>query len=106
MPYALRWTDTAIDALERQIEFVVGRDPVAAAGIIDRVFDKLLVLTENPELGPVAFPSAEPAVRRLLIDRYLVYYEVHATSAVIRILTIRHVRQAQPKSSEDAERGG
>jgi plasmid stabilization system protein ParE len=98
--YTLRWSPDAIDSLERQIEFVVGRDPVAAGTLIDRVFDRLESLTENPELGPAATSHREPPVRRLLVDSYLVYYDLDHEARVIRILTVRHVRQAPPESTE------
>src|SRR5690349_17996126 len=94
MAYTLRWSDEAIDSLERQVEFVVGRDPVAAAAIIDRVFDKLATLIEHPELGPTVSRDDDPPIRRLLIDNYLVYYDIDHRQEVIRILSVRHVRQA------------
>jgi plasmid stabilization system protein ParE len=97
--YTLRWSPEAIDSLERQIEFVVGRDPMAAAGVIDRVFDRLESLMDNPELGPPAASKRDPQVRRLLVDSYLVYYDVDHDSRVVGILTVRHVRQAPPEAT-------
>jgi len=86
----------ALDDLERILEFNVERDPATALAHIEKIRSAVLILNAHPEIGrPVKRGSP---LRELIISHgktgYVALYEYSATEQLVRIVAVRHQREA------------
>jgi len=84
----------ALRDLERIIEFLLQAAPDAAPEVVARIRSAALVLADHPRIGR----RADALRRELVISHgasgYLALYRYDATLGVVRILRIRHQREA------------
>jgi plasmid stabilization system protein ParE len=88
--------DGALDDLERILDFVMERDPLAALEHIDRIRSAILVLDHHPEIGrPLGRSST---LRELIISQgktgYVALYEYVKAIQLVRVVAVRHQREA------------
>jgi addiction module RelE/StbE family toxin len=88
--YAARaWQD-----LERIFEFYVGEDPELATRIVSLVIEAVEVLSAHPLIGR----HAEQGLRELVISSgrtgFVALYRYRDDHEIVRILAIRHQREA------------
>lgn len=80
--------------LDRIYEFVAAENPVAAAAVVDLIFDALAVLERHPMIGR----PAEEGLRELVISRgktgYVALYDYFETEDAVLVLALRHQREA------------
>jgi plasmid stabilization system protein ParE len=86
----------ALDDLERIFEFNFERDPAAALAHIDKVRSAVMILNAHPEIGrPLGGGST---LRELVISHgktgYIALYEYSPVEKRVRIVAIRHQREA------------
>ncbi|MHB8448710.1 MAG: type II toxin-antitoxin system RelE/ParE family toxin [Rudaea sp.] len=90
----LIYAGRAIEDLERLVEFLIESDPRAAAHTVELVVGALQILGNHPLIGR----RASDVLRELVISRgrsgYVALYRFDAEADVVRILTIRHQREA------------
>jgi plasmid stabilization system protein ParE len=86
----------ALVDLERIFEFAFDRDPATALDDIARIRSAVLLLEEHPEIGRPAGSGA--GLRELVISHgktgYIALYEYSATERIVRVVAIRHQREA------------
>src|SRR5262249_18711052 len=87
---AIRLLPSALEDLERLVEFLRDSDPPAAVGTANLIFQGLGVLAEHPLIGrPVQLHR-----RELLIFRgrtgYIAQYEYEVATNEVLVLAIRH----------------
>lgn len=84
----------ALEDLERLAEFLVEKAPEAAADTLDHALDAAGILAGHPLVGR----RVEGELRELVVSRghsgYVGVYVYDAASDVVRILRIRHQREA------------
>ena len=84
----------ALADLERLAEFLAEQAPDSAPGMLERVIDAAAILENHPLVGR----RAEGEFRELVISRgnsgYLCLYVFDDAGDVVRILRIRHQREA------------
>jgi plasmid stabilization system protein ParE len=84
---------TALDDLDR-VERFLGGDRVEASRALLRIIDAVELLQESPEVGR----PAGSGLRELVISRgrtgYLVLYRFDPVAEVVRVLRLRHQREA------------
>ncbi len=85
--------------LDAIMEFIARHSPSNAAKVIDRLQNAMQSLTQMPYRYRAIQSGgrASMAVRRMPVPPFLVYYEVLREHRTVRILTIRHGRQRQPR---------
>ena len=88
--YAARtWQD-----LERIFEFYAGKDPELASRIVSLVIEAVEVLSAHPLIGR----HAERGLRELVISSrrtgFVALYRYRDDHEIVRILAIRHQREA------------
>lgn len=85
--------------LDAIVDYIARDSPSNAAKVIDRLQNAMQSLAQMPyRYRAVQGGSTAPtAVRRMPVPPFLVYYEVLRVHRTVRILTIRHGRQRQPK---------
>ena len=90
------FSEEALADLEKIFEFNSERDPVAALDHIDKIQSAVTVLEVHPEIGRRV--SAGSPLRELVIARgqagYVALYEYSPAANRIRILAVRHQREA------------
>jgi toxin ParE1/3/4 len=59
------------------------------------------LIRHNPEIG-LARGDIGPAIRSRLVERHVIYYEIHADA--ILILRLMHVRMEVPSGPDDLDR--
>jgi plasmid stabilization system protein ParE len=86
----------ALDDLERIFEFNFERDPATALEHVDKIRSAVMILDAHPQIGrPVRRGSM---LRELVISHgktgYIALYECSPVDKLVRIVAIRHQREA------------
>ena len=88
---ALRWTRLAYGDLRRIYEFLGPVNPVAAARSVRAVVARVRRIPAQPRLGEIVTGFEDREVRRVLVQKYEVRYEI--AGADIYVLRILHMRE-------------
>lgn len=90
------YAEEALDDLERIFEFNVEREPAGALRHVEVVRDAVTILERHPHVGRPFGGSA--GLRELIVSHgatgYVVLYEHSAAENLIRIVAVRHQREA------------
>jgi plasmid stabilization system protein ParE len=87
----LEWSDDAISDLGRLYDFLAGINPSAAEKLISSLTTAPERLLEHPRLGERVEQYQPREVRRLIVGRYEMRYEVDG--ALIRIVRVWHTSE-------------
>jgi len=87
----LKWTSKALDDLARLYEFLAAVNKPAAARTVQSLTDAPTRLLEQPYIGEKLEEFEPREVRRILIGRYEMRYEIQDSS--IYILRLWHTRE-------------
>lgn len=87
----LRWTSKAQGDLARLHEFLARRSPSAARRLVRSLIAAPRRLLEQPRIGEALEEFAPREVRRILIGKYEMRYELR--DAAIYILRVWHARE-------------
>ncbi len=85
----LKWTSKALSDLTRLYEFLASVNKPAAARAV-QTLKAPSILLNNPRLGEQLFEFQPREVRRLLVGRYEMRYEIR--DSVIYVLRVWHTR--------------
>ena len=90
------FAEEALADLERIFEFNFERDPATALDHVAKVRSAVLILEDHPEIGRPAGKGA--SLRELIISHgksgYLALYEYSPAERLVRVLAVRHQREA------------
>lgn len=87
----LKWTSKALSDLARLHDFLVTENPAAAAKAVQVLAAAPLSLRANPRIGERLEEFETREVRRILVGRYEVRYEIQG--AIIYVLRFWHTRE-------------
>ena len=98
-PYRVIVSPEAFSDLDKILDYVKVQSHANAVKVIDTLWDAMTRLRELPYRYRVVqgIRSADKQVRRMPVPPYLVYYRVAEQERVVRVLTVRHGSQRQPK---------
>ncbi len=88
---ALKWTRSAYADLQRIHEFLEPVDPAAAARAVQAVVARVRRIPRQPRLGERLPGFGEREVRRVLVRKYEIRYEVAGSD--LYVLRIFHTRE-------------
>jgi len=90
----VRWLRKALRNLDEEAAYIAADDPAAARLVVQRVFEAVAQLAEQPGLGR---PGRVPNTRELVVlhTRYIVPYRVR--SGVVEILRVFHTSRRPPQ---------
>lgn len=91
---ALRWAQAAYADLRRIHEFLEPVNAVAAARVVRAVASRVRRIPAQPRLGEKLLGFEHREVRRVLVQRYEVRYEVAGSD--IHVLRVFHTREDRP----------
>jgi len=94
----INWTDQAKDDIDNLIKFLAPQSESYAKVQVQRIFDKVNLLTRLPRLGRVVPELEYKNVRELIIGSYRVVYHLVSENR-IDILTIH--QSARPLNIKD-----
>jgi plasmid stabilization system protein ParE len=88
--------------LDGILEHIKADSPTNAARMLDRLWQSMQSLRDLPHRYRVVayLRNPERSVRRMPVPPYLVYYRIVENLSVVRILTVRHGHQRQPRRFE------
>jgi plasmid stabilization system protein ParE len=90
------FAEEALADLERIFEFNFGREPATALEHVAKVRSAVMILDQHPEIGRICESGSR--LRELIISHgksgYVALYEHSQTEKLIRVLAIRHQREA------------
>lgn len=90
------FSDGALADLEKIFDFNAARDSATALDHLDKIQSAVTVLEAHPEIGRRV--AAGSSLRELVISRgqagYIALYEYSPAANRIRILAVRHQREA------------
>lgn len=87
----IKWTGKAFSDLTRLHEFLAPVDKLAAARTVQALTKAPSTLLTNPRIGEQLFQFDPHEVRRILVGRYEMRYEIQGET--IYILRIWHTRE-------------
>ncbi|MCV2219552.1 type II toxin-antitoxin system RelE/ParE family toxin [Thauera sp. Sel9] len=87
----IKWTGKAFSDLTRLYEFLAPVDKLAAARTVQALTKAPSTLLTNPRIGEQLFQFDPHEVRRILVGRYEMRYEIQG--GTIYILRIWHTRE-------------
>lgn len=87
----LQWSRSALADLQRLYDFLERDSRLAAARTVQSLARAPERLRENPRLGEQLFQFAPREVRRILVGRYEIRYEVQTESIIV--LRLWHTRE-------------
>lgn len=92
----VRWTPEALDDLDALRDFVAARNPIAASGVVARVFRTVSLLAGAPSIGHA---GRVPGTREFVVTRtpYFVVYRV--AGGTLRIDRVIHGAREWPPAS-------
>ena len=93
--YHVEWTDRAYLDIQRLYEFQLVCDPGSVGNIIDALLLAPERLIEHPRIGEAIKDWPGREVRRLLVGRYELRYDI--VGHKIRILRLFHARENRSK---------
>ena len=84
----------ALADLERIMEFLLESSPAAAAGALSQIRSAVTILERHPRIGRRVDASRRELVIEHGASGYLALYRHDARFGVVRVLRIRHQREA------------
>ena len=87
----LKWTSRALSDLARLYEFLTSVNQPAAARVIQSLTHAPTTLSANPRIGEQLFEFESREIRRILVGKYEVRYEIHKST--IYVLRLWHARE-------------
>lgn len=87
----LQWTDKAVSDLSRLHQFLAPLNKMAAENCVQSLVKSPLMLIENPRIGDRLCEFEPHEVRRLLVQKYEIRYEIR--DQTIYILRLWHTRE-------------
>lgn len=82
----LKWTNKALSDLVRLYEFLEPVNQSAAARVVQSLTDAPTILLSNPRIGEQLFEFNPREIRRILVGKYELRYEIQeSTIYVLRL---------------------
>lgn len=91
----VKWLRKALVSIESAAAYIARDDPKAACRVVQRIFDQIDGLAQNPSMGR---PGRIPGTRELVVTGtpYIVPYRVNAGDETIEILRVFHASRRVP----------
>ena len=89
--YKIYWTEKANSDLLRLYEFLLPVNPQSALNVVDKLTKAPDVLVSQPRIGEQRFEYEPREVRKLLVGKYEMHYEIQNDNIII--LRIWHAKE-------------
>ncbi|VAX12796.1 hypothetical protein MNBD_GAMMA24-1786 [hydrothermal vent metagenome] len=85
----ITWTSEAERWLKDIYDYIARNNPLAAANVVDEIYDKAQILLEQPEMGYKYEHESEEDIRILLYGHYRITYLISQEKDIV-ILGVFH----------------
>ena len=83
MMYKIKYLPLAVQDLNEIARYLSGFYPKAASRVLKEMRDKITKLGDNPKMCEI-YPL-DPVYRKMVIDQYLVFYQVNESARIVEI---------------------
>lgn len=92
----IKWLIKALENLDEEAEYIAKSDPAAARMVVQRIYNAVNLLGQNPALGHA---GRIHGTRELVVPdtRYIIPYRVKSQLDEIQILRVFHTSRKSPK---------
>ena len=90
----LKWTSRAQSDLVRLYEFLASVNQPAAVCVVQSLTKAAATLLTNPRIGEQLFEFESREIRRIIVGKYEIRYEIQKTT--IYVLRLWHTRENRP----------
>ena len=90
------WSDPALQDLNGIVRYIAEDNPDAASALADCIFEKVMMLAKQPEMGGQVKEELFGETRKLVVGSYLIFYEFNPHDCLVEIIRIRHGAQKPP----------
>ena len=92
----IKCLEKALNNLDEEATYIAKSDPQAAQLVVQRIYDAVSLLRDNPALG---YPGRIHGTRELIVPdtRYLIPYRVKPELQQVQILRVFHSSRKLPK---------
>lgn len=87
----LKWTSKALSDLVRLYEFLEPLNQSAAARVVQSLTNAPTILLSNPRIGEQMFEFKSREIRRILVGKYELRYEIQEST--IYVLRLWHTHE-------------
>ncbi len=98
----MQWSASGLDRLIEILDFLAKDSPPAARRVVDDLLARVESLAEYPRIGLVFSEESGPDLRRLILGKFIVVYQVQEAKRTVSVIAVRHSRQ-RPLTLEDLE---
>lgn len=95
----LIWTEPALEDLGQIADYIALDDPAAAKRLVRKVFAKVELLQNFPEIGPVPQDLPDSRYRHLVIRPLRIFYRIQGDTVFI-VYVMRTERLLKPSDLE------
>ncbi len=87
----ISWSPLAMERLEEVFEYISGDIIYAAQKMVERIFDKVETLPQNPMRGRMVPEANREEIREVFVGEYRIIYRIETKR--LSILSIRNFKQ-------------
>ncbi len=96
MAYQIVWSQTAVEDLKQIVQFIGLDDAGAAAGLADRILNRIEQAAEFPFSNRAVPEKGEDSIREIILRPYRIIYQVDDRRNAIHILRVWHAARGVP----------
>ncbi len=97
------WTEPALEDLGQIADYIALDDPAAAKRLVRKVFAKVELLEEFPEMCPVPHDLPDSRYRHLIVNPLRIFYRIEE-EAVLIVHVMRSERLLRHSDLEEHDR--
>ena len=83
MTYKIKYLPLAVQDLNEIARYLSGFYPKTASRVLKEMREKITKLGETPKMCEI-YPL-DPAYRKMIVDQYLVFYQVNESAGIVEI---------------------
>ena len=83
MMYKIKYLPLAVQDLNEIARYLSGFYPKTVSRVLKEMRDKITKLSDNPKMCEI-YPL-DPVYRKMVIDQYLVFYQVNESARIVEI---------------------
>lgn len=93
-PRRFRLTRSAVRDLEAIWEYIANDSPTAADGVLDSLYERLVLLGKNPLLGE-GRRELQPGMRSFSVGNHVIYYQPTGKHGILVVRVLHGARDVR-----------
>jgi toxin ParE1/3/4 len=97
MDYKIFWTPEATACLNDIVHYIAQDNPSAAIRMGEKILDRVLLLSEFPDMGKIFRQKNREDIREVSVKPYRIIYQVVHRDRAVKILSVWHGARQEPE---------